>query len=49
MDLLVGITGKGILVKERKERKERKQKIGEKKEKRKESFSPETLESQCVV
>ena len=50
MDLLVGITGKGILVKEKKERK---QKIGEKKRKeiRKESFSPETqpLNPKCVV
>ena len=40
MGLLVGITGKGILVKERKERK---QKIGVIMKKiRKESFSPET-------
>ena len=39
MGLLVGITGKGILVKKRKETKDR----GEEKKKRKtENFSPET-------
>ena len=48
MDLLVGITGKGILVKERKKRK---QKIGERKErnKKKRASAPKPLNSKCVI
>ena len=48
MGLLVGITGKGILVKERKERK---QKIGERNEKKEKqrASAPKPLNPKCVV